>query len=73
MSNLRIIIDRRKCTGEALCVGIAPEVFDLDEEGIAIVIDPEGADEETLMEAVESCPTEAITLLTEEGENRLAA
>ncbi len=53
MSNLRIIIDRRKCTGEALCVGIAPEVFDLDEEGIAIVIDPEGADEETLIEAVE--------------------
>jgi ferredoxin len=68
MPNLKVIIDRRKCSGEAICVGIAPEVFDLDEEGIAIVINPEGADEETLLEAMESCPQDAITLIEEEEE-----
>ncbi len=60
MSDLKIMIDRTKCTGEAICVGIAPEVFDLDEDGIAVVVGSEGANREAVLEAAESCPADAI-------------
>jgi ferredoxin len=60
---LRVVVDRSKCTGEGICVGIAPAVFELDDEGIAVVVDPEGAEHETIIEAAESCPSAAITVV----------
>lgn len=63
-----IRVDREKCQGIGACVGIAPEVFDIDREGKAVVINPGGADDDTILEAAESCPLEAITLFDEEGE-----
>jgi ferredoxin len=71
--NLRIVVDRRKCAGEAICVGIAPEVFDLDDEQIAIVINPEGADHDTIMEAAQACPQDAISVIDVDTGERLAA
>lgn len=72
MSDLKIIIDRTKCTGEAICVGIAPEVFELDETGIAVVVNPEG-DREAILEAAESCPADAIIVIDEKTGEKLAA
>ena len=63
IAELGITVDRGKCTGEAICVEIAPEVFQLDEEGIAVVINPAGADRDTIIEAAESCPQGAITVV----------
>lgn len=57
----RIEINREDCTGDALCVDEAPDVFELDDEGIAVVINPNG-DPEEIYSAAEACPTEAITL-----------
>jgi ferredoxin len=71
--NLRIVVDRRKCAGEAICVGIAPEVFDLDEEQIAVVINPEGTDYDTIMEAAQACPQDAISVIDADTGERLAA
>jgi ferredoxin len=73
MSDLKIIIDRTKCTGEAICVGIAPEVFELDEDGIAVVMGAEGADREAILEAAESCPADAIIVIDEKSGEKLAA
>lgn len=73
MTGVRIIIDRTKCTGEAICVGIAPEIFQLDEDGIAVVTDLEGADRETIYEAAESCPADAITVIDAKTGDKLAA
>ena len=39
---LEIRIDREKCMGSGNCSFWAPGSFDLDEEGISIVTDPEG-------------------------------
>ncbi|MFQ6112197.1 MAG: ferredoxin [Nitrospinota bacterium] len=64
---MQVRIDRDKCSGDELCVQIAPGVFEMDDEGIAIVIDPQGEDEETIREAAEACPTEAIILEDDEG------
>lgn len=55
------IVDRDLCTGAAACVAIAPNVFELDGEGISTVQDPEGADESTIQKAIDGCPEDAIS------------
>ena len=64
----RIVVDRMKCQGIGACVGAAPDVFEIDKEGKAVVIDADGADDETIVLAAEACPLEAITVFDEEGE-----
>lgn len=58
----RIVVDREKCQGIGACVGSAPDVFDLDGEGKAVVVNAEGADDETVLSAAEACPLEAISV-----------
>jgi len=65
---LRIKIDRSACTGYAECVGIAPEVSQLGNDNVSIVVDPEGADDEALLDGARACPVDAITLIDEFGE-----
>ncbi len=60
-----VTVDRNLCIGAAPCVAIAGAVFQLDEEGKAIVIDAHGADDETIKLAAEACPTRAIILQDE--------
>jgi ferredoxin len=64
---MKIEIDRNMCIGAAPCVAIAGDVFQLDEEGKAIVIDPKGADDETIKLAAEACPVRCIFLYEEES------
>jgi len=42
-------------------VDIAPNTFELNDEGVSEVIDPEGDDEDAIQEAIDSCPMEAIS------------
>lgn len=63
----RIYVDRDLCIGAASCVAIAPGVFALDEENKATVINEKGADDETILLAAQSCPTRAIVLFDEQG------
>jgi ferredoxin len=65
---MRIRIDREKCVSSGNCVVAAPTVFLLDGERKARLIDPETVDEDTLYLAAEMCPTEAIVIETDEGE-----
>ena len=62
---MKIVVDRDLCIGAAPCVAIAGSVFQLDEEGKAIIIDEKGADDETIKLAAEACPTRAIILTDE--------
>jgi ferredoxin len=66
----RIKIDRTLCTGYAECVGIAPEVFQLGSDMVSIVVDPEGTDDEMILDAARACPVDAITL-TDEFEDQV--
>ncbi len=63
----RIRVDRELCIGAASCVALAPEIFELDSEGIAIITDPDGSAVEAMMEAAKSCPTNAIIVEDPEG------
>ena len=53
------------CTGDEVCVTIAPLVFKMNRKGKAYVVDPEGADEETIQYAIKQCPSQAISRLEE--------
>jgi len=55
-------VDRNLCVGAGNCVAIAPEVFAMDDEDMAVVANPKGADEDTIWKAAESCPVDAIIL-----------
>ena len=59
---MRVIVDRDRCEGNAVCLGIAPDIFDLDDEDYAVVkVDPVPADQEALTEqAIAECPRAAL-------------
>ncbi len=67
-NRIRIEVDRALCIGSGDCVDTAPEVFVLDEDDKATVIDPDGADTEEVLEAARNCPVTAIFVTGEEGE-----
>jgi ferredoxin len=79
---IKIIIDPELCIGAASCVTIKPDVFQLNDENKAVVLDPadpdatgvyereiEVSDEdfENVILGAQSCPTRAIFLYDEEG------
>ena len=58
-----IRVDRTLCMGSGQCAWYAPNTFDQDDETIAIVTDPEGDPEEAINTAVQSCPTQALSIV----------
>ena len=66
---MKVILNRDACIGCGACAAIAEDVFGSDNEGISVLKKEEvSTDEEVSMvqDAVDSCPTGAIT--TEENE-----
>jgi ferredoxin len=63
----KIVVDRELCIGAASCIAVSVESFKLNGENKAVVIDPNAADDDTLMMAAQSCPTKAILLFDKEG------
>jgi ferredoxin len=59
---IEISIDRELCMGSGNCAFWAPGVFDLDADGIAIVLDPTAQPEDKVVMAAQGCPTQAITI-----------
>lgn len=66
--DLRIEIDTDLCVGFGDCVDVAPEAFELDEDGIAFLTAPGNVDRVTLLDACRSCPVDAIIARDGEGE-----
>lgn len=81
---IRIKVDEDLCIGAASCVTIKPDVFQLNDQNKAIVLDPADQSDtlqtyerwleitddeyEQILLAAQSCPTLAIYIYTEEGE-----
>ena len=64
----KVVVLRDLCIGAAPCTTIAPDVFELDEEGKAVVKEGwEGTDAKTILEGAESCPVHAIEVYDEAG------
>jgi len=60
-------VDQNVCIGSAMCVATAPGAFELGGDGLAHVVDSSAEDDETLREAAESCPVQAIILEDDDG------
>lgn len=66
--DLTVRIDRLLCVGFGDCIDVAPDLFEFDDEGIAVFLDGAGdLGLDRLREACESCPVDAITLLDADG------
>jgi ferredoxin len=61
---MRVRVDIAKCSGIGLCEATAPAVFEVGDDGLSRVIDPEPPAEEraAVEEAVNSCPTGALSI-----------
>lgn len=59
---VRVEIDPQRCMGSGNCVYVTAKVFDLDAQGIAILIGDPESDLERVQHAADTCPTSAITL-----------
>jgi ferredoxin len=57
-----ITVDRTRCMGSGNCSYWAPNTFDLDDDGLSIVVNPDGDDAAKIQNAANGCPTQAITL-----------
>jgi ferredoxin len=57
-------VEKDACIGCGLCPSICPEIFEMDEDGLAIAAKEQVPQEleDSAQEAAESCPTEAIIL-----------
>ncbi len=67
IGDLTVTIDRLLCVGFGDCIDEAPEAFEFDDEGIAVLTDPERVDRDRLLKACEICPVDAITVTDETG------
>ena len=60
---MKVSIDAEKCIGCGTCSAICGKIFEIGDEGKAVVKQqPSKEDEDCVKEAFESCPTEAIIL-----------
>jgi ferredoxin len=61
---VKINVDFEKCTSNAVCMGIAPEVFEVRDDNFLYVLQEEPPEElrPLMEEAVRMCPTGAISL-----------
>ena len=67
-NRIEITVDRALCIGSGDCVDTAPNVFQLDEEDKAVVVDPDGASVDEVIQAAGNCPVSAIFVVGEEGD-----
>jgi ferredoxin len=60
-----VIVDMNQCESNALCMGVAPDIFRLDDDDNLTVLDetPDESARERVLEAVRVCPKQAISVV----------
>lgn len=63
----KVHVDFEICESNAVCMGIIPEVFDLDDQDYLHILqeDVEPENEALIREAVRQCPRQAISIKDE--------
>lgn len=68
LHELVVRIDRTLCVGFGDCVTAAPDLFELDDEDIAVFRASAAApDRDTLLNACRACPVDALTATDAHG------
>lgn len=62
---MKVVVDFDLCESNAVCMGVAPEVFEVREDDFLYILDENPSEElrPKLEEAVQSCPRAAISLV----------
>ena len=70
----KVVINKDKCLGCGMCVGIESDVFDFDDDGLAKVNNDNINDDnkENVNDAIDSCPVAAIEVVDEESDEYLS-
>lgn len=68
IGDLTIRIDRSLCIGSGNCMKVAPDLFDLDDESIAVFASTaDSASRAKILDACEVCPVQALVVTDENG------
>jgi ferredoxin len=61
---MRVVVDFELCESNALCMGIAPEVFEVRDDDFLYVLDEHPPEElrDKVWQAVRTCPKNAISI-----------
>ena len=61
---MKIVVDFDKCKSNALCMGVAPEIFEVRDDNFLYVLQEEPGEERRgdVEEAIRTCPTGAISV-----------
>lgn len=60
----KVVVDFDLCESNAVCMGIAPEIFEVRDDDFLYVLDeePDESMRPKVVEAAERCPKQAISL-----------
>ncbi len=61
---MKVVVDPGICAGFSACLGLCPEVFELHDDGYAVVrvVEVPKQFEEAVRTAVKQCPSSAISI-----------
>lgn len=61
---MKCVVDYDKCTGLALCESLAPEFFEMNDDGDLVLLRADISEDElqVVEQAVVACPTEALSI-----------
>jgi ferredoxin len=61
---MKVVVDFDLCESNAVCMAVAPEVFEVRDDDFLYVLDENPPEEmrAKLVEAVDRCPKQAITI-----------
>ena len=60
---MKVKIDPELCTGDEICVQLCPDVFEMQDDKAVVIMDDIPEDlQDSVREAVDSCPSEAIII-----------
>jgi ferredoxin len=59
---MRVTADRELCVGSGQCEMLAPDVFEVDDDGTVHVLQAEPDDTHAVRQAAQQCPTRALSI-----------
>ncbi|MEB3030160.1 ferredoxin [[Mycobacterium] nativiensis] len=65
MTKRKVVVDYGLCEANAICMGINPEIFDLDDEDQLHILAPDVTPQtqRDISEAVRRCPRQALSIV----------
>ncbi|MET0627327.1 MAG: ferredoxin [Acidimicrobiia bacterium] len=60
----KVVVDFDRCESNAICMGVAPDVFEVRDDDFLYILAEHPADDrrDACEEAVRQCPTQAISI-----------